>query len=140
MKGFFERQWDLFLNDMQEIGEFFLDAFGANEKLMLGAPKEVKVDAQPKEGFFKREWDLFKADIEQANSELESLFGIQKKNEVVAEDKELSKNDSNVIFGGRLGSYKYCTPITIQNNVSNIVKIVFDNAFFNVTLPFLFLV
>ena len=39
MKGFFERQWELFLADMQEVGEFFLDAFGANEQLMLGAPK-----------------------------------------------------------------------------------------------------
>lgn len=39
MKGFFEKQWDLFLKDMEEIGTFFLDAFGANETLMLSAPK-----------------------------------------------------------------------------------------------------
>ncbi len=61
MKGFFKRQWDLFLNDMEEVGNFFLDAFGANETLMLGAPKET---AEPKEGFFKREWNLFLQDMQ----------------------------------------------------------------------------
>ena len=65
MKGFFERQWDLFLNDMQEIGEFFLDAFGANEKLMLNAPKyDMSCDTCEKEGFFKREWRLFLQDMQ----------------------------------------------------------------------------
>lgn len=66
MKGFFERQWDLFLNDMQELGEFFLDAFGANEQLMLGAPKAAKAcdTCEPKEGFFKREWRLFLQDMQ----------------------------------------------------------------------------
>ena len=54
MKGFFEKQWELFLNDMQEVGEFFLDAFGANETLMLSAPKTCNGDCE-KEGFFKRE-------------------------------------------------------------------------------------
>lgn len=122
MKGFFERQWDLFLADMQELGEFFLDAFGANETLMLSAPKsdidgavqegffkrEVKLfkedmsalgefftsplfgedkamleSAEKEDGFFKREWDLFKTDLDNANSALESLFGIEKKNEIV---------------------------------------------------------
>lgn len=61
MKGFFKRQWDLFLNDMEEVGNFFLDAFGANETLMLSAPKET---AEPKEGFFKREWNLFLQDMQ----------------------------------------------------------------------------
>ena len=136
MKGFFEKQWDLFLKDMEEIGNFFLDAFGANEKLMLdtpkqtfcetcepkegffkrewnlflqdmqdwgemimgafegedqlllGTPKDAKVEAST-DGFFKREWDLFKADIEQANNELEALFGIQKKNDVVVQAEEI---------------------------------------------------
>ena len=129
MKGFFERQWELFLADMQEVGEFFLDAFGANEQLMLGAPKADKVegaegffarewrlfkedmqslgemvmapfetedtlmlDAAPADmpkaeasgdGFFKREWELFKTDLDNANSALESLFGVEKKNEIV---------------------------------------------------------
>lgn len=63
MKGFFKRQWDLFLNDMEEIGTFFLDAFGANETLMLGAPKE-RNDGCEKEGFFKREWRLFLQDMQ----------------------------------------------------------------------------
>ena len=51
MKGFFEKQWDLFLDDMQEVGAFFLDAFGANEQLKLGSPKEEKVmeGCEPKE-------------------------------------------------------------------------------------------
>lgn len=62
MKGFFKRQWDLFLNDMEEVGNFFLDAFGANETLMLSAPKEV--NGEPKEGFFKREWNLFLQDMQ----------------------------------------------------------------------------
>lgn len=62
MKGFFERQWELFLADMQEIGEFFLDAFGANETLMLGAPKS-DIDGEAQEGFFKREARLFKEDM-----------------------------------------------------------------------------
>lgn len=126
MKGFFERQWELFLADMQEIGEFFLDAFGANETLMLGAPKmdactgepvegffarearlfkedmkalgemfvapfenedKVLLDSADKQssepGFFKREWELFKTELDDANTALESLFGIQKKNEIV---------------------------------------------------------
>jgi len=60
MKGFFERQWDLFLNDMQEVGEFFLDAFGANETLMLNAPKAESGN----DGFFKREWKLFLQDMQ----------------------------------------------------------------------------
>ena len=66
MKGFFERQWDLFLADMQEVGEFFLDAFGANETLMLGAPKAQRAcdEACEKEGFFKREWRLFLQDMQ----------------------------------------------------------------------------
>jgi len=63
MKGFFERQWELFLADMQEIGEFFLDAFGANEKLMLSAPKTDPVTGEPVEGFFAREARLFKQDM-----------------------------------------------------------------------------
>ena len=62
MKGFFERQWDLFLQDMQEIGEFFMKAFGSEEKLMLGTPKEA--DCEMQEGFFKREWRLFKQDMQ----------------------------------------------------------------------------
>lgn len=63
MKGFFERQWELFLADMQQIGEFFLDAFGANETLMLGAPKTDPVTGEPVEGFFAREARLFKEDM-----------------------------------------------------------------------------
>ena len=62
MKGFFEKQWELFLADMQEIGEFFLDAFGGNETLMLAAPKAEKADKE--EGFFKREWRLFLQDMQ----------------------------------------------------------------------------
>ena len=61
MKGFFKRQWDLFLNDMEEVGNFFLDAFGANETLMLSAPKDESLQ---KEGFFKREWNLFLKDMQ----------------------------------------------------------------------------
>lgn len=61
MKGFFKRQWDLFLNDMEEVGNFFLDAFGANETLMLSAPKD---ESSQKEGFFKREWNLFLKDMQ----------------------------------------------------------------------------
>ena len=64
MKGFFERQWELFLSDMQEIGEFFLDAFGANETLMLGAPKCDAITGEPVEGFFAREARLFKEDMQ----------------------------------------------------------------------------
>jgi len=76
MKGFFERQWDLFLKDMQEIGEFFLDAFGANEKLMLGTPKEVDIceTCEPKEGFFKREWRLFLEDMQDWGDMILSAF------------------------------------------------------------------
>lgn len=64
MKGFFEKQWDLFLKDMEEIGNFFLDAFGANETLMLSAPKSFDENGEPKEGFFKREWNLFLQDMQ----------------------------------------------------------------------------
>ena len=66
MKGFFEKQWDLFLDDMEEIGNFFLDAFGANEQLMLSTPKEDQIveGAEPSEGFFKREWRLFLQDMQ----------------------------------------------------------------------------
>ena len=62
MKGFFERQWELFLADMQEVGEFFLDAFGANEQLMLGAPKADRVEGE--EGFFMTLMELRDADID----------------------------------------------------------------------------
>ncbi len=73
MKGFFERQWDLFLNDMQEVGEFFLNAFGANEQLMLDAPKS----AEPKEGFFAREWRLFLQDMQDCGEMIMSAFGFE---------------------------------------------------------------
>ena len=96
MKGFFEKQWDLFLKDMQEIGEFFLDAFGANEQLMLNAPKEAKVEAEPKEGFFKREWRLFLEDMQcwgemvmgAFEGEDQLLLGAPKEAKVDAEPKE----------------------------------------------------
>ena len=65
MKEFFENQWNLFLDDMQEIGDFFLDAFGANEKLMLDTPKQAKVkESAGEDGFFAREWKLFLHDMQ----------------------------------------------------------------------------
>ena len=70
MKGFFERQWELFLNDMQELGEFFLNAFGANETLMLSAPKSENEG----EGFFKREWNLFLQDMQDWGDMIMSAF------------------------------------------------------------------
>ena len=66
MKGFFENQWNLFLSDMQELGEAVLDAFGANEQLMLGASKAENIveNCEQTEGFFKKQWNLFLNDMQ----------------------------------------------------------------------------
>ncbi|MBR5228079.1 MAG: hypothetical protein IKV94_05540 [Clostridia bacterium] len=54
MEGFFKREWKAFLNDMQEIGEFFI---GDGEE-------KVHFDSVEKpDGFFKREWKAFLDDM-----------------------------------------------------------------------------
>ena len=56
MKGFWANEWDLFLKDMQELGEFFLQ------------PVEITMPGKNKasNGFWANEWELFKDDLKNA--------------------------------------------------------------------------
>ena len=69
MKGFWANEWDLFLKDMQELGEFFLQPVeitlpGKNKAQML-KPTIEEVEAKASEGgFWAREWNLFLSDMQ----------------------------------------------------------------------------
>ena len=69
MKGFWANEWDLFLSDMQELGEFFLQPVeitmpGQNKAQML-KPTVEEVEAKANEGgFWSREWNMFLSDME----------------------------------------------------------------------------
>ena len=56
MEGFFKREWKAFLNDMQELGEFFAQPVFEKKPSEFCEPKQ--------DGFFKREWKAFLGDMQ----------------------------------------------------------------------------
>lgn len=70
MKEFWKNEWKLFLDDMQELGEFFLQPIeitgipGKSSKMML-KPSVEEVRAKSSEGgFWAREWKSFMNDMD----------------------------------------------------------------------------
>lgn len=69
MKGFWSNEWNLFLNDMQELGEFFLqpvtfDGLFKNNDLMLKPTNEEIQEKAQSGGFWANEFDLFMKDLD----------------------------------------------------------------------------
>ena len=71
MKEFWKNEWNLFLNDMQELGEFFLQPIeitgipGSSSTPML-KPTMDEVQVKSEEGgFWTREWKSFLSDMEE---------------------------------------------------------------------------
>lgn len=74
-KGFWRNEWDLFLKDMQELGEFCLQPveitvpWQKKEQQMLKPTADEitqKADTVDSMGFWQREWNLFKQDLQNA--------------------------------------------------------------------------
>ena len=70
MKEFWKNEWDLFLKDMQELGEFFLQPIeitgipGRNKAQMLKPTVEETKAKASEGGFWSREWNAFLCDME----------------------------------------------------------------------------
>ena len=68
MEGFWKRKWNLFLKDMQELGEFFLQpvTFGKKD-LMLKPTKEEVIEKSETIGtsFWQREKQAFLNDMQE---------------------------------------------------------------------------
>ena len=70
MKEFWKNEWDLFLKDMQELGEFFLQPVeitgipGKSKVKMLKPTIEETQEKSDNGGFWAREWNLFLNDME----------------------------------------------------------------------------
>lgn len=69
MKGFWSNEWDLFLNDMQELGDFFLqpvtfDGLFQDNDLMLKPTNEEIEEKAETGGFWANEFDLFLKDLD----------------------------------------------------------------------------
>ena len=74
-KGFWRNEWDLFLKDMQELGEFCMQPveitvpWQKKEQQMLRPTVDEitqKADTVDSMGFWQREWNLFKQDLQNA--------------------------------------------------------------------------
>lgn len=72
MKGFWANEWDLFLNDMKELGEFFLQPVEitgipgkTNTQMLKPTVEEISQKASvPNQSFWSREWNAFMTDME----------------------------------------------------------------------------
>lgn len=74
-KGFWRNEWDLFLNDMRELGEFCLQPIEItvpwkkyDNQMLNPTIEEVaqKADSADSMGFWQKQWDLFKEDLNNA--------------------------------------------------------------------------
>lgn len=72
MKEFWKNEWNLFLEDMRELGEFCLQPieitlWGKSDLMLKPSVEEVeaKVEAGAV-GFWQNEWNLFKQDLQNA--------------------------------------------------------------------------
>lgn len=68
MKEFFKKEWQLFLNDMRDLGEMFMAPFEKQPLMLSEAPKEKK------EGFFAKEARLFLEDMQAWGEMILSVF------------------------------------------------------------------
>ncbi|MDD2627935.1 MAG: hypothetical protein PHR25_05595 [Clostridia bacterium] len=68
MKDFWKKEWELFLQDMQELGDFFLQpvTFGKKD-LMLRPTEEETIEKAETVGssFWKKEKEAFLKDMEE---------------------------------------------------------------------------
>lgn len=69
MKEFFKKEWQLFLNDMKDLGELIIAPFEKNPLMLSEAPKTEK-----KEGFFAKECRLFLEDMQAWGEMILSVF------------------------------------------------------------------
>lgn len=66
MEGFFKREWDAFMQDMQSLGELFIPAESEKNACKMDEPKQ--------DGFFKREWNAFLHDMQNLGEMVLSAF------------------------------------------------------------------
>lgn len=70
MKDFWENEWNLFLQDMRELGEFCLQpveiTWPGKSNLMLKPTVEEVERKCDQVGFWQNEWNLFKQDLQNA--------------------------------------------------------------------------
>lgn len=69
MKGFWSNEWNLFLQDMQELGKFFLQPVeitmpGKSKPQMLKPTVEETKSKANEGGFWSNEWNSFLNDME----------------------------------------------------------------------------
>jgi len=70
MEGFWKREWRLFLQDMQELGEFFLQpvtfGFGKKDLMLKPTGEEIMEKAETvKTSFWQREKEAFLKDMQE---------------------------------------------------------------------------
>lgn len=70
MGDFWKREWDLFLKDMQELGEFFMQpvtfGFGKKDLMLRPTGAEVMEKAETvKTSFWQREKEAFLKDMQE---------------------------------------------------------------------------
>jgi len=68
MEGFWKREWRLFLQDMQELGEFFLQpvTFGKKDLMLRPTSEEVMEKADTvTDSFWQREKKAFLQDMQE---------------------------------------------------------------------------
>ena len=70
MKDFWKREWELFLNDMQELGEFFMQpvtfGFGKKDLMLKPTNEEIMEQAETvKTSFWQREKEAFLNDMKE---------------------------------------------------------------------------
>lgn len=98
MKEFWENEWDLFLNDMKELGEFFMQPVeitgipGKGNKMLKPTLEEVKAKAD-NGGFWAREWKMFLNDMSNFGDFLLQPVDVTVKNEFWKNEIELFKED-----------------------------------------------
>ena len=70
MEGFWKREWKLFLKDMQELGEFFMQpvtfGFGKKDLMLKPTNEEIMEKAETvKTSFWQREKEAFLKDMQE---------------------------------------------------------------------------
>lgn len=70
MEGFWKKEWNLFLNDMQELGEFFLQpvtfGFGSKDLMLKPTCEEVMEKADTvQDSFWQKEKKAFLNDMQE---------------------------------------------------------------------------
>ena len=67
MKDFFKNEWNLFKQDMQDLGEMIMGGLEGEDELLLspvGNKPLMLSEGEQKEGFFKKEWKAFMKDMQ----------------------------------------------------------------------------